>query len=51
MVFGSLGSEDNERKEGKDYEDEADDDSDEQNYKGPIRGVSEDIAASMDMDY
>jgi len=34
-----------------DYEDEADDESDEQDYKGPIRGVSEDIAASMDMDY
>jgi hypothetical protein len=34
-----------------DYDDEADDESDEQNYKGPVRGVSEDIAASMDMDY
>jgi len=34
-----------------DYDDEADDESDEQNYKGPIRGVSEDIAASMDLDY
>jgi len=33
-----------------DYDDEADDESDEQSYKGPIRGVSEDIAASMDMD-
>jgi hypothetical protein len=34
-----------------DYEDDADDESDDQNYKGPVRGVSEDIAASMDMDY
>ncbi|KAH6683238.1 mitogen-activated protein kinase-like protein MAF1 [Halenospora varia] len=34
-----------------DYDDEADDESDEQGYKGPIRGVSEDIAATMDMDY
>lgn len=34
-----------------DYDDEADDESDEQSYKGPVRGVSEDIAASMDMDY
>jgi hypothetical protein len=34
-----------------DYEDEADDELDEQNYKGPVRGMSEDIAASMDMDY
>jgi hypothetical protein len=33
-----------------DYDDEADDESD-QSYKGPVRGVSEDIAASMDMDY
>lgn len=33
-----------------DYDDEADDES-EQSYKGPVRGVSEDIAASMDMDY
>jgi len=33
-----------------DYDDEADDESDEQSYKGPVRGVSEDIAASMDMD-
>lgn len=33
-----------------DYDDEADDESDEQFYKAPIRGVSEDIAASMDMD-
>lgn len=32
-----------------DYDDEADDE-DEQNYKGPVRGVSEDIAASMDLD-
>lgn len=30
--------------------DDANDESDEQVYKGPIRGVSEDIAASMDMD-
>ncbi len=34
-----------------DYDDEADDESDEQDYKGPVRGMSEDIAASMDMDY
>jgi hypothetical protein len=33
-----------------DYDDEADDE-DEQNYKGHIRGVSEDIAASMEMEY
>jgi hypothetical protein len=33
-----------------DYDDEADDEADEQVYKGPVRGVSEDIAASMDMD-
>jgi len=33
------------------YDDEADDESDEQTFKAPIRGVSEDIAASMDMDY
>jgi len=33
------------------YDDEADDESDEQSYKAPVRGVSEDIAASMDMDY
>ncbi|PQE17673.1 mitogen-activated kinase maf1 protein [Rutstroemia sp. NJR-2017a BVV2] len=33
------------------YDDEADDESDEQSFKAPIRGVSEDIAASMDMDY
>lgn len=32
-----------------DYDDEADDES-EQSYKAPVRGVSEDIAASMDMD-
>jgi len=31
--------------------DDADDESDEQTYKAPVRGVSEDIAASMDMDY
>ena len=34
-----------------DYDDEADDEDDDQNYKGPVRGVSEDIAASMDMEY
>jgi len=33
-----------------DYDDEADDESDEQSYKGPVRGVSEDIAASMDIE-
>lgn len=33
------------------YEDEADDESDDQGYKSPIRGVSEDIASSMDIDY
>jgi len=34
------------------YASEADDElDDEQSYKGPVRGVSEDIAASMDMDY
>lgn len=33
-----------------DYDDEADDE-DEQNYKGQVRGVSEDIAASMEMEY
>jgi len=33
-----------------DYEDEADDESDEQNYKGPVRGVSEDIAAAMEIE-
>jgi hypothetical protein len=36
------------------YEDEADDESDdqdEQGWKAPVRGVSEDIAASMDLDY
>ncbi|TAQ88067.1 hypothetical protein B7494_g3594 [Chlorociboria aeruginascens] len=32
------------------YDDEADDESDEQEYKGPVRGMSEDIAASMDME-
>jgi len=31
------------------YDDEADE-SDEQSWKGPVRGVSEDIAASMDLD-
>jgi len=34
-----------------DYDDEADDESDRQDYKGPVRGVSEDIAASMDIEY
>ncbi len=36
-----------------DYDDEADadDESDEQDYKGPVRGVSEDIASTMDLDY
>ncbi|KAH9220853.1 mitogen-activated protein kinase-like protein MAF1 [Leptodontidium sp. 2 PMI_412] len=36
-----------------DYDDEADadDESDEQDCKGPVRGVSEDIAASMDIEY
>ncbi|KAF7874112.1 hypothetical protein EAF04_002784 [Stromatinia cepivora] len=34
-----------------DYDEEADDEFDDQNYKAPIRGVSEDIAASMDIDY
>lgn len=33
-----------------DYDDEADDESDEQNYKGPVRGVSEDIAAEMEIE-
>lgn len=33
------------------YDDEADDESDEQEYKGPVRGMSEDIAAAMDMEY
>jgi hypothetical protein len=33
-----------------DYDDEADDESDEQSYKGPVRGISEEIAASMDLD-
>ncbi|TGO49601.1 hypothetical protein BOTNAR_0425g00050 [Botryotinia narcissicola] len=33
-----------------DYDDEADDEFDDQNYKAPIRGVSEDMAASMDID-
>ncbi|TVY31211.1 Repressor of RNA polymerase III transcription [Lachnellula hyalina] len=33
-----------------DYEDEADDESDEHDYKAPVRGMSEDIVASMDMD-
>ncbi|KAE8450741.1 hypothetical protein EG329_005654 [Mollisiaceae sp. DMI_Dod_QoI] len=34
-----------------DYDDEADDEADEQVYKGPVRGMSEEISASMDMDY
>ncbi|CZS98438.1 hypothetical protein WAI453_005818 [Rhynchosporium graminicola] len=36
-----------------DYEDEADadDESDEQDLKDPVRGMSEDIAASMDIEY
>ena len=33
------------------YDDEADDESDDQSYKGPVRGVSEDIAARMELDY
>jgi hypothetical protein len=33
------------------YDDEADDESDDQFYKEPVRGVSEDIAGTMDMDY
>lgn len=33
-----------------DYDDEADDESDEQKYKGPVRGVSEDIAAAMEIE-
>lgn len=32
-----------------DYDDEADDESDEQDYKGPVRGMSEDIAARMEI--
>jgi hypothetical protein len=32
-----------------DYDDEADDESDEQSYKGPVRALSEDIAAQMDI--
>ena len=34
-----------------DYDDEADDEDEQQNYKGQVRGVSEDMAASMDMEY
>ncbi|PVH83683.1 mitogen-activated protein kinase-like protein MAF1 [Cadophora sp. DSE1049] len=36
-----------------DYDDEADadDESDEQDFKGPVRGVSEEIGASMDIEY
>ena len=33
------------------YDDEADDEGDEQEYKGPVRGMSEDIAAAMDLDF
>jgi len=33
-----------------DYDDEADDEADAQIYKAAVRGVSEDIAASMEMD-
>jgi len=33
-----------------DYDDEADDESDDQHYKGAVRGVSEDIAASMEIE-
>lgn len=33
------------------YDDEADDESDGQNDKGPVRGMSEDIAARMELDY
>ena len=33
------------------YDDEADDESDEQSFKGPVRGVSEEIASAMDMDH
>lgn len=33
-----------------DYDDEADDESDEQKFKGPVRGVSEDIAAAMEIE-
>ena len=32
-----------------DYDDEADDESDEQNHKGPVRALSEDVAAQMDI--
>lgn len=35
----------------EDYDDEADDESDEQGYKHRVRDVSEDIAASMEMEY
>jgi len=35
----------------EEYDDEADDESDEQSYKFPVRGVSEDIMGTMDMDY
>ena len=36
-----------------DYDDEADadDESDEQDFKGPVRGMSEEIGASMDIEY
>jgi hypothetical protein len=33
------------------YDDEADDESDDQDYKGSVRGVSEDIAARMEIEY
>lgn len=33
-----------------DYDDDADDESDEQEYRGYVRGVSEDIAASMEIE-
>jgi hypothetical protein len=41
----------NEADDESDYHNEADDESDEQSYKGPVRGVSEDIMGSMEMDY
>ena len=34
-----------------DYDDEADDEDEQQNAKGQVRGVSEDIAASMEIEY
>lgn len=33
------------------YDDEVDEESDDQDWKAQVRGVSEDIAASMDIDY